>query len=333
MREKRFPAWARGGADPTDDTHVSAGMSTLLAMRVLVTGGGGFLGSHLVERLEADGRKVTIARRSETDLTDMAATARLFDAVQPELVFHLAAEVGGIGANRANPGRYWYANLIMGAHVLEQARLHGTAKLVIAGTVCAYPKFTPVPFQEAELWNGYPEETNAPYGVAKKAVLVGAQAYREQYGLDSVFVLPTNLYGPRDNFDLQSSHVIPALIRKMIESPDRVVLWGDGTPTREYLYVDDCVEGLLLAAERYDGGDPVNLGTGVETSIRETAELVADAVGFDGEIEWDTSMPNGQPRRSLDSTRAKELLGFEAKVPLREGIARTVAWYKAQTPS
>ncbi len=297
-------------------------------MRVLVTGGGGFLGSHLVMRLQADGHEVSVARRAETDLTDMAQTALLFDAARPDLVFHLAAEVGGIGANRANPGRYWYANLMMGAHVLEQARLHGTGKLVMAGTVCSYPKFTPVPFREDELWNGYPEETNAPYGVAKKALLVGAQAYREQYGLDTVFLLPTNLYGPRDNFDLQSSHVIPALIRKMIDSPEEIVLWGDGTPTREYLYVDDCVEGLRLAAEHYDGADPVNLGTGVETSIRETAEIVAAAVGFRGEIRWDTSMPNGQPRRSLDSSRAAALFGFRAQVSLQEGIQRTVAWYR-----
>lgn len=302
-------------------------------MRVLVTGGGGFLGSHLVERLRDDGHEVVVPRRSETDLTDMTQTARLFDVARPDLVYHLAAEVGGIGANRANPGRYWYANLMMGAHVLEQARIHETRKVVIAGTVCAYPKFTPVPFREDELWNGYPEETNAPYGVAKKALLVGATAYRDQYGLDTVFLLPTNLYGPRDNFDLHSSHVIPALIRKMIESPEEIVLWGDGTPTREYLYVDDCVEGLRLAAERYGGSDPVNLGTGVETSIRETAEIVADAVGFTGEIRWDTSMPNGQPRRSLDPSRAAELFGFRAQVPLREGIARTVSWYRAQAGS
>ena len=213
-------------------------------MRVLVTGGGGFLGSHLVVRLEEDGHEVTAARRADYDLTTMDDAARLFDETEPELVFHLAAEVGGIGANRENPGRYWYANLMMGAHVLEQARIHGTGKLVMAGTVCSYPKFTSVPFLEDDLWDGYPEETNAPYGVAKKAVLVGAQAYREQYGLNTIFLLPTNLYGPRDNFDLQTSHVIPALIRKMIESPDEIVLWGDGTPTREYLYVDDCVDGV-----------------------------------------------------------------------------------------
>ncbi len=297
--------------------------------RVLVTGGAGFVGSHLVERLEREGHEVVAARHADYDLTSMDDTRRLFDDAGADLVFHLAAEVGGIGANQANPGRYWFANLMMGAHVLEQARLHETPKLVIAGTVCAYPKHTPVPFRESELWNGYPEETNAPYGVAKKAVLVGAQAYREQYGLDAVFLLPANLYGPRDNFDLETSHVIPALIRKMIESPREVVLWGDGTPSREYLYVDDCVEGLLLAAERYDGPEPVNLGTGVETTIRETAEVVAEAVGFDGEIVWDTSRPNGQPRRSLDASRATELFGFEASVPLREGIARTVAWYRS----
>ena len=298
-------------------------------MRTLVTGGGGFLGSRLVERLRAEGVDPFVVRSREYDLTVAADVERLFAEVKPELVFHLAAEVGGIGANRANPGRYWYANLMMGAHVLEQSRIAGVEKLVIAGTVCAYPKFTPVPFQETELWNGYPEETNAPYGVAKKTILVGGQAYREQYGLNTVFLLPANLYGPRDNFHATNAHVIPDLIRKMVESTDEVVLWGDGSPTREFLFVDDCVEGLLLAAERYDGADPVNLGTGVETSIRETAELVADIVGFSGRITWDTAMPNGQPRRSLDASRARELFGFEAKTPLREGVERTVAWYRS----
>jgi GDP-L-fucose synthase len=299
-------------------------------MRILVTGGGGFLGSHLVERLEAEGHDVVPARRRDYDLTSGEDVARLFADARPELVYHLAAEVGGIGANRANPGRYWYANLVMGAHLLEQSRITGVAKLVVAGTVCSYPKFTPVPFREEELWNGYPEETNAPYGVAKRAVLVGAQAYREQYGLNTIYLVPTNLYGPRDNFDLQSSHVIPALIRKMHDSPEEIVLWGDGSPTREFLYVDDCVEGLVAAAERYDAPEPVNLGTGVETSIRELATLLAEVSGFAGEIRWDTSMPNGQPRRSVDASRARELFGWEARTALREGLERTVAWYRAE---
>jgi GDP-L-fucose synthase len=285
-----------------------------------------------VERLQADGTEPFVARRRDYDLTREADAGRLFDDARPELVFHLAAEVGGIGANRANPGRYWYANLMMGAHVLEQARLHKARKVVVVGTVCAYPKFTPVPFHEDDLWNGYPEETNAPYGVAKKSILVGAQSYRDQYGLDAVFLLPANLYGPRDNFDLGTSHVIPALIRKMVESPDEVVLWGDGSPTREFLYVDDAVEGLALAAERYDGAEPVNLGTGSEISIRELAELIAELTGFEGEISWDTSQPNGQPRRSLDTSRARELFGFEAGTPLREGLERTIAWYRASAP-
>jgi GDP-L-fucose synthase len=297
-------------------------------VRVLVTGGGGFLGSHLVERLERDGHEVVAARRRDYDLTRAEDTEQLFADARPELVFHLAAEVGGIGANRANPGRYWYANLMMGAHVLESARAHGIEKLVVAGTVCSYPKFTPVPFSEDELWSGFPEETNAPYGVAKKAVLVGAQAYRAQYGLRTAYLLPANLYGPRDNFHATNAHVIPDLIRKMLEGRDEIVLWGDGSPTREFLYVDDAVEGLVLAGERYDGAEPVNLGTGGEISIRDLAELVADVTGFDGTITWDTSMPNGQPRRGLDSSRAKELFGWEARMPLRDGLERTVAWYR-----
>ena len=301
-------------------------------MRVLVTGGGGFLGSHLVERLRGQGTDPFVARRADYDLTHASDVARLFEDARPELVFHLAAEVGGIGANRANPGRYWYANLMMGAHVLEQARLCGTGKVVLAGTVCAYPKFATVPFREDELWDGYPEETNAPYGVAKKALLVGAQAYREQYGTNAIFLLPANLYGPRDNFHETNAHVIADLIRKMHESRDEVVLWGDGTPTREFLYVEDCVDGLLLAAERYDGAQPVNLGTGKEISIRELAELIAELTGFAGEIRWDTAMPNGQPRRSLDASRARELFGFEARTPLREGLERTIAWYRSSHP-
>ena len=302
-------------------------------MRVLVTGGGGFLGSHLVERLRAEGLEPFVARRRDYDLTVATDAERLFAEARPELVFHLAAEVGGIGANQASPGRYWYANLVMGANVLEQARLHGVGKTVLLGTICAYPKFAPVPFREEELWNGFPEETNAPYGVAKKALLVGAQAYREQYGTNAVYLLPVNLYGPRDNFDLETSHVIPALIRKMVEAQERgdkeIVVWGDGSPTREFLYVDDCVEALWLAAQRYDGADPVNVGTGEEIAIRDLAELVAELTGFAGAVVWDTSKPNGQPRRRLDVSRAEKLFGFRATTALRDGLERTIAWYRS----
>jgi GDP-L-fucose synthase len=297
-------------------------------VNVLVTGGGGFLGSHIVDRLRAAGHDPFVARQAEYDLTSWDDTSRLFADARPALVFHLAAEVGGIGANRANPGRYWFANLIMGAHLLEQSRLQGVAKLVVAGTVCSYPKFTPVPFHEEDLWNGYPEETNAPYGVAKKAVLVGAQSYREQYGLQTAYLLPANLYGPRDNFDLETSHVIPALIRKMIEGEAEVVLWGDGSPTREFLYVDDAAEAFVTAAERYDAPEPVNIGTGSEISIRELAGTIAELTGFNGKIVWDTSMPNGQPRRSLDASKANDAFGFTASTELREGLEQTIAWYR-----
>jgi GDP-L-fucose synthase len=301
-------------------------------MTSLVTGGGGFLGSHLVERLQAADQDVFVARKADYDLTRWDDAERLFEDAEPDVVFHLAAEVGGIGANRANPGRYWYANLIMGAHVLELARQHRVGKVVLAGTVCAYPKHTPVPFHEDELWNGYPEETNAPYGVAKKSILVGAQSYREQYGTNAIFLLPANLYGPRDNFHPTNAHVIADLIRKMHESPEEVVLWGDGSPTREFLYVEDAAEAFVLAAERYDGAEPVNVGAGKEISIRELAELIAELTGFTGEISWDESMPNGQPRRSLDASRAKELFGFVATTSLRDGLERTIAWYRAQAP-
>jgi GDP-L-fucose synthase len=305
-------------------------------MRMLVTGGGGFLGSHLVDRLRADGIEPFVARRADYDLTEAADAARLFADARPDVVIHLAAEVGGIGANQANPGRYWYANLLMGTHVLEQSRLHGVDKLVLLGTICSYPKHAPIPFREDDLWNGFPEETNAPYGVAKKALLVGAQGYREQYGLNSIYLLPVNLYGPRDEFDLERSHVIPALIRKMLHAHttgDEVVLWGDGSPTREFLYAEDCAEAIWLAAQRYEGAEPVNLGTGEEITIRELAELVAEATGYRGEIVWDTTKPNGQPRRKLDTSRAEALFGFRAQTRLRDGLARTVEWYRASAGS
>jgi GDP-L-fucose synthase len=298
-------------------------------LRALVTGGAGFLGSFLVEKLQARGDDVVVPRRAEYDLTRWDDAARLFAKVEPEIVFHLAAEVGGIGANRANPGRYWFANLSMGMNVLELARRHSVAKLLVAGTVCAYPKFTPTPFSEDDLWKGYPEETNAPYGVAKKSILVGGQAYREQYGLDTVYLLPANLYGPRDNFDLETSHVVPALIRKMLAGDEQVVLWGDGSPTREFLYVEDAAEAFVLAADRYSGPEPVNIGTGDEIAIADLAAAIAELTGFVGEIVWDRSMPNGQPRRRLDTHRAEELLGFRAGTSLREGLARTIAWYRA----
>jgi GDP-L-fucose synthase len=306
-------------------------------VRVLITGGAGFLGTHLVERLRGEGLDPVIARKAGHDLTSPDQTAELFKRVRPELVFHLAAEVGGIGANQVNPGRFWYSNLAMGLNVLEQCRSAEVDKLVMTGTICSYPKFSPVPFQEDALWDGYPEETNAPYGVAKRALLTGAQAYREQYGLNAVFLLPVNLYGPRDNFDPATSHVIPALIRKMIvarhEGAERVALWGDGSPTREFLYVEDCAEALWLAAQRYDGADPVNIGTGEEISISMLAEMVAAAVGFSGETIWDPGKPNGQPRRHLDVQRAFERFGFRAGTSLEDGIARTVAWAREQMPA
>jgi GDP-L-fucose synthase len=301
--------------------------------RVTVTGGAGFLGGFVVEQLRDKGADVFVPRSRDYDLVDRAACRRLVADARPDLVLHLAARVGGIGANRDNPGRFLFENLIMGAQLIEECRLAGVPKLVAVGTVCAYPKHTPVPFKEDDLWNGYPEETNAPYGLAKKMLLAQAQAYRAQYGTNGVVLFPVNLYGPRDNFDLASSHVIPAMIRKCVAArqgrEDEVVLWGDGTPTREFLYVEDCAEGLLLAAERYDAGDPVNLGSGEEITIRDLAALIKEATGFEGRFGWDTSKPNGQPRRCLDVTRARERFGFTARTPLAEGIRRTVAFWQA----
>ena len=300
--------------------------------RVAVTGGAGFLGTFVVERLRAAGAVVFVARSREYNLVDRAACKRLLADSRPDLVIHLAAQVGGIGANRDNPGRFLFDNLMMGTQLIEEARLAKIPKLVATGTICAYPKFAPVPFKEDDLWNGYPEETNAPYGLAKKMMLAQSQAYREQYGMNSVVVFPVNLYGPRDNFDLRSSHVIPAMIRKCVTAriagQPEVVLWGDGTPTREFLYVEDAAEAIMLAAERYDSSDPVNLGSGEEITIRALANLIARATRFQGTFVWDSSKPNGQPRRRLDVTRAKERFGFAARTPFSEGIPRTVAYYE-----
>jgi GDP-L-fucose synthase len=302
--------------------------------RITVTGGAGFLGGHLVEQLHRKGcRDVFVPTRDEYDLTRPDAMERLFNAQRPEVLIHLAAVVGGIGANRANPGRFFYENAIMGIQLLETARRYSTEKTVVLGTICAYPKHTPVPFREEELWNGYPEETNAPYGVAKKALLVQCQAYRQQYGMSAIFLLPVNLYGPRDNFDLETSHVIPALIRKCVEAVEQnrqeIVLWGDGSPTREFLYVADAADGILAATERYDKPDPVNLGSGMEISVRDLAEKIAELTGFKGRIVWDTTKPNGQPRRCLDVSRAEREFSFRASTPFEEGLRQTIAWYLA----
>jgi GDP-L-fucose synthase len=300
--------------------------------RVVVTGGAGFLGSFVVERLQRDGASVFVPRSAEYDLVDRAATRRLLADARPDLVIHLAAQVGGIGANRENPGRFLFENAMMGLQLFEEARLAGVKKLVAAGTICAYPKFAPIPFKEEDLWNGYPEETNAPYGIAKKMMSVQSQGYREQYGMNSVVVFPVNLYGPRDNFDLQTSHVIPAMIRKCVVARDKgeaeVVLWGDGSPTREFLYVEDAADGILLAAERYDSSDPVNLGSGVEIKIADLAALIARATRFPGHFVWDHTKPNGQPRRQLDVTRARERFGFVAQTSFEQGIAKTVAYFE-----
>jgi GDP-L-fucose synthase len=301
--------------------------------RILVTGGAGFLGSFVVEELHAHGAKgIVVPRSHDYDLVDRVACRRLLADAKPDLVFHLAARVGGIGANRENPGRFMFENAMMGLHIFEECRLAGVKKLVATGTICAYPKFAPLPFREDDLWNGYPEETNAPYGIAKKMMLVLSQGYREQYGMNSVVLFPVNLYGPRDNFDPKSSHVIPALIRKCVEAReagrDEIVLWGDGSPTREFLYAKDAAVGLVMAAASYDSSEPVNLGTGQEISIRDLAMLIAEKTGFRGQLRWDTHEPNGQPRRRLDVSRARERFGFAAKTSFADGLRATIDYFE-----
>ena len=302
--------------------------------RVCVTGGAGFLGSYVVEELLARGADhVFVPRSEEYDLRDLEAIRRCYRDAAPDVVIHLAAVVGGIGANLQSPGQFYYDNAIMGIQLIEEARLAGIPKFVALGTICAYPKFTPLPFREEDLWNGYPEDTNAPYGLAKKMMLVQLQAYRHQYDYDGIFLLPVNLYGPRDNFDLESGHVIPAMIRKMStardNNADTVTLWGDGSPTREFLYVADCAKGIIDAAEKYNGSEPVNLGSGTEIGMRDLAHLIARHTGFTGEIVWDVTKPNGQPRRQLDVTRAREFFGWEATTDFEDGIRTTAAWWEA----
>lgn len=301
--------------------------------RVVVTGGRGFLGSYVVEKLRQRGAKhVLVSEREQYDLRQHEAVQRMYADMRPGIVIHLAAVVGGIGANRERPGEFFYDNLIMGVQLMEVARQRGVEKFVSIGTVCAYPKFTPVPFKEEDLWNGYPEETNAPYGLAKKMLLVQGHAYRQQYGFSSIYLLPVNLYGPRDNFDPAVSHVIPALIKKCVDARDGgasdIVVWGDGSPTREFLYVEDAAEGIVLASERYDKPDPVNLGSAFEISIRDLVTLIAELTGFRGQVTWDASQPNGQPRRKLDTSRAEKEFGFRSQVDFREGLKRTIQWYE-----
>jgi GDP-L-fucose synthase len=308
--------------------------------RVLVTGGAGFLGKRLQAELIAQGlprQNLLVPLIEDFDLTREADVERMYRDMRPDIVIHLAALVGGIGANRENPGLFFYANMAMGLHLIEHARRVGLKKFVQVGTICAYPKFTPVPFREEELWNGYPEETNAPYGIAKKALLVMLQSYRQQYGLNGVYLLPVNLYGPGDNFDPKSSHVIPALIRKFCEAQeqgrDQVEAWGTGKASREFLYVDDCARGIALSVLRYDNPEPVNLGAGFEITIRDLTETIGRLVGFKGEIVWDPSKPDGQPRRCLDTTRAEKEFGFQASMPFEEGLRRTIEWWKANKDS
>jgi GDP-L-fucose synthase len=301
--------------------------------RVCVTGGAGFLGSFIIDKLRRKGAKeIFVPRIEEYNLVQREDILRMLDEAQPDIIIHLAALAGGIGANRARPADFFYINLMMGVQLMHEAWKAGVEKFLAIGTICAYPKITPLPFKEEHLWDGYPEETNAPYGLAKKMLLVQAQAYRQQYDFNAIYPLPVNLYGPRDNFNLETSHVIPALIRKYIEAQERgekqVTLWGDGSPTREFLYVEDAADGLLLATEHYNGTEPFNLGSGEEISIKDLANLIARLTGYEGEIVWDTSKPNGQPRRALDTQRAKEFFGFEAQMSLEEGLRRTIEWYQ-----
>jgi len=310
-------------------------MKQLRNKRIAVTGGAGFLGRYVVRGLEEQGcREIFVPRRSEYDLTHEVAVEQMYSDFRPHVVVHLAGVVGGIGANRQNPGRFLYENLVMGSLLMEYGRKAGIEKFVGVGTICAYPKFVPVPMREVDLWNGYPEETNAPYGLAKKMLLVQGQAYRQQYGFNSIHLIPANLYGPEDNFDPETSHVIPAVIRKCLEAMERrekeIVCWGDGTPTREFLYVEDCAEAIVLATQSYDGAEPVNVGAGFEISVRELVQLIAELTGFHGSIAWDKSKPNGQPRRSVDTSRARELFGFQAKTDFRDGLRKTIEWYEVQ---
>jgi GDP-L-fucose synthase len=310
-------------------------MSFCEGKRILVTGGAGFLGKRVVDKLRAESpSSIFISRRSEYDLVEQKNVARVYEDARPDIVVHIAAEVGGIGANRANPGRFFYNNLMMSTQLMEYGRRFGVEKFVAIGTICAYPKFTPIPFKEENLWDGYPEETNAPYGMAKKMLLVQAQAYRQQYGFNAIYLLPVNLYGPEDNFDPETSHVIPAMIKKCVDAVNKnsseIVMWGTGTPSREFLYVDDAAQAIVLATERYNGADPVNIGSGMEITIKDLAQLIAKLTNFKGRLVWDPAQPDGQPRRALDVSKAETFFGFRASTPFEEGLRRTINWYKSK---